>query len=169
MPEHAVADDPVPTGAPVRAWLRPALLILGGLAVAVLLWVIGQHLAAGAMALVALFMGYWTSPARGGQHTAFGPAMAERGPDRAVILWAPGDPMSARLQTAIRGQRSDVAWVNVYRDGEAATFLAGCGGRGALPLVILGERVLRRATVGQYLDARAEAAETPDRTTEGRG
>lgn len=142
---------------PARAWIRPALLVLGGLLIAaVLLW---AHLWWGgiAMAIAAVFMGYWTSPARGGQHEPFAQAMAKRGPDHAIILWAPGDALSARLQTAIRGQREDVSWVNVYRDAEADDFLLGSGGHAALPLVIVGDEILRRATVGRYLDTRAEA------------
>lgn len=141
--------------APARAWLRPALLVLGGLLVAaVLAWAQlwwGGLLVAG----LALLMGYWTSPLRGGQHVPLAQAMERRAPDHAIILWAPGDPLSARLQTAIRGDRPDVSWVNIYQDPEADAFVLSSGGHGALPVVILGDEILRRATVGQYLDARA--------------
>lgn len=159
------SSSPRPARAPARAWLRPALLALGGLAVAALLLVADQLAGAVLVALVAVLMGYWTSPLRGGQHVPLAPALERRGPDHAIILWAPGDPLSARLQTAIRGERPDVTWVNVYRDAAAAELLAREGGRAALPLVFVGEATLRRATVGQYLDARAEAEE-PATTTE---
>lgn len=149
---------------PASAWLRPALLLVGGLLVAALLFAIDQRLAAVAMALFALLMGYWTSPLRSGQHVPLARALAARGPGDSVILWAPGDPMSARLQTAIRSTRTDVAWVNVYRDAEAAQLLARHGGRAALPLVLLGDGTeLRRASVGAFLDASAAAQEAAGR------
>lgn len=134
-------------------------MTLGGLLIAALLLLIHQGVAGLAMIVFALFMGYWTSPLRGGQHVPFHEAMARRAPDHAIILWAPGDPLSARLQTAVRGERPDVSWVNVYRDPAADEFLLTSGGHGALPLVIIGDEILRRATVGQYLDARAAARE----------
>lgn len=134
-------------------------MTLGGLLIAALLLLIHQGVAGLAMIVFALFMGYWTSPLRGGQHVPFHEAMARRAPDHAIILWAPGDPLSARLQTAVRGERPDVSWVNVYRDPAADEFLLTSGGHGALPLVIIGDEILRRATVGQYLDGRAAARE----------
>lgn len=149
-----------PGRVPARAWLRPALLALGGLAVAGVLLTMGQWWGGILLALAALFMGYWTSPVRGGQHVPLAEALTRRGPDHAIILWAPGDPLSARLQTAVRGERPDVSWVNVYRDPAADELLLGCGGHGALPLVIIDDDILRRATVGRYLDAR-EAARQP--------
>lgn len=155
-----VDDSPAtvsPRGAAhARAWLRPLLLLVGGLAVAVLLWMIGQRVPAVGLAIIAVFMGYWTSPLRTGQHTPFAEAMLRRADDHAIILWAPGDPLSARLQTAIRGHRDDVSWVNVYRDGDAEAFCAAAGGLGAVPMVIVGDEIIRRATVGQYLEAREE-------------
>lgn len=144
------------TTVPVRAWARPALVVVGGLLFALLLWMLDQRLGAGAAALLTLFLAYWTWPLREGDHTPFGAAMAEVRDDHAVILWAPGDPYSARLQTAIRGRRTDVTWVNVYQDEEAEAFVLAHGGRAALPLVIIGENVVTHATVGHYLDARAE-------------
>lgn len=146
---------PQTEGIPARAWLRPVLFLLGGLAAAVLLYLVGQTIAAIVLALLTLFMAYWTWPLRSGQHVPFADAIARRDPGHAIILWAPGDPLSARLQTAVRGDRDDVSWVNVYRDPEAASFLDCSGGRGAIPLVIVGDEIVRRATVGQYLDARA--------------
>lgn len=144
---------------PARAWLRPALLVIGGLTVAAILAGLRMWWGAAAVAAAALFMGYWTSPVRGGQHVPFATAMSRRAPGHAIILWAPGDPLSARLQTAIRGERPDVTWVNVYQDAEADAFVLAHGGHAALPLVIIGDEILRRATMGRYLDARAEAAD----------
>jgi len=164
----AQPPDPAPRTAPLRvpasAWLRPALLLVGGLLVAALLLAVDQLVAAVAMALFALLMGYWTSPLRSGQHEPLTSALAARGPGDSVILWAPGDPLSARLQTAVRSTRTDVTWVNVYRDAEAAQLLAEHGGREALPLVLLGDGTeVRRASVGAFLDASAAAQEAAGR------
>jgi hypothetical protein len=137
-------------------WVRPVLMTLGGLVVAVLLALTEHWVAAVLFAIAGVFMGYWTSPLRGGRHVPFADALEERDDDRAIILWAPGDPLSARLQTAIRGEREDVSWVNVLKDPAAGDFLAAHGGRGALPLVLVGSTCLRRATAGQYLEAKAE-------------
>lgn len=144
---------------PARAWLRPALLLLGGLAVAALLIFTGQGFAGLLVAAFALLLAYWTSPLRRGQHVPLATALTHRGDDHAIILWAPGDPMSARLQTAIRGERPDVSWVNVLRDEAAEEFCMANGGHGALPMVVVGDAIVRRATVGQYLDARADGEE----------
>lgn len=145
-----------PPHIPARVWLRPALVLLGGALFAILLWLIGQRVGAVAAAALTLFLAYWTAPIRRGDHTPFATAMEQVADDHAVILWAPGDPLSSRLQAAIRGRRSDVTWVNVYQDTEAQAFLLAHGGRACLPLVIIGARVLTHATVGHYLDARAE-------------
>lgn len=150
-----------PDGPGPRIWLRPAAFLLGGLALALVLLWLDRVAGAVMLTLLALLMGYWTSPLRRGDHTPLRPALDDREPDTAVILWAPGDPLSARLQTAIRGRKPDVTWVNVYKDPDAETFLATAGGYGALPLVLVGDQMLRRATVGAYLDAKdaAEKAE----------
>ena len=142
---------------PARAWLRPALMLLGGLAVAALLLLMRQHVAAVVFAAFALLMGYWTSPLRRGPHTPFLQAMSERSDDTASVLWAPGDPLSSRMQAALRNRHESIVWVNVHQDQDAAQLLASHCGRLALPLVIVGEDVLIRATVGQLLDLQAAA------------
>lgn len=144
---------------PARAWVRPVLLLLGGLLVCAVLLLVHRIAGAVLIGAFALLLGYWTSPLRRGQHTPFAEALERRAPDHAIILWAPGDPLSARLQTAVRGQREDVTWVNVYRDPDAEVFAVASGGHAALPVVLVGERILRRATVGDYLEARAEQEE----------
>ncbi|WP_240613334.1 hypothetical protein [Brachybacterium endophyticum] len=140
-------------------WVRPALMTLGGLAVAVLLAVTGHWVAAVLLAALGLLMGYWTSPLRRGRHMPLAQALDGRDDERAIILWAPGDPLSARLQAAVRGEREDIAWVNVLKDPAASEFAESHGGRGALPLVLVGSTCLRRATVGQFLEAKAEGEE----------
>ena len=86
--------------------------------------------------------------------------MSERSDDTAIVLWAPGDPLSSRMQAALRTRHKSIVWVNVHQDQDAAQLLAGHGGRLALPLVIVGEDVLKRATVGQLLDLQAAARQS---------
>lgn len=152
-------DSDGPTGSaagrartPVSAWLRPLLVLFGGMAVAVLLAWIDQLILAVPLALLTLLMAYWTSPLRSGPHTSLRQALEQRGDTVAIILWAPGNPLSARMQTAIRGQRPDVLWVNVYQDPDGRKLLDEHGGTGSLPLVIVGRDVARAATVGDLLD-----------------
>ncbi|MGO1225914.1 MAG: hypothetical protein ACTMII_04135 [Brachybacterium sp.] len=126
-------------------------MLIGGLLLAVLLLLADQWIAAIAVALFSVFMAYWTSPLRSGPHVPLAEARTQ-GPGTAIILWAPGNPLSARLQAAIRGPRQDVAWVNVFRDPHAQELLTAHGGTGALPLVLLGEQTIANATAGMLLD-----------------
>ncbi|WP_262425226.1 hypothetical protein [Brachybacterium sp. Z12] len=139
------------TGIPASAWLRPALLLVGGLLLTALLFLAGQKIASVAVAIFSVFMAYWTSPLRSGPHIPLTEARTQRA-DTAIILWAPGNPLSARLQAAIRGPREDVAWVNVFRDPHAQEVLASHGGTGALPLVMVGGQTMINATAGGVLD-----------------
>ncbi len=155
------ADRPRPSSRavariPARAWLRPGLVLLGGLALTAVLWIAGQPVAAVVFALVTLGMAYWTSPLRSGPHMPFAEAMARRHEGATIILWAPGDPLSSRIHAALRNRHDDVLFVNVYQDAAAGEFLADHGGRAALPLVVTGEQVTASATVGDVLDLRAE-------------
>ena len=138
-------------GIPASAWLRPALLLVGGLLLTALLFLAGQKIASVAVAIFSVFMAYWTSPLRSGPHIPLTEARTQ-GADTAIILWAPGNPLSARLQAAIRGPREDVAWVNVFRDPHAQEVLASHGGTGALPLVLVGHQTVVNATAGGVLD-----------------
>lgn len=131
--------------------MRPALLLIGGLLLATLLFLADQLIAAIAVAVFSLFMAYWTSPLRSGPHTPLAQARTG-GAGTAIILWAPGNPLSARLQAAIRGPREGVVWVNVFRDPHAQEVLASHGGTGALPLVMVGDRTMVNATAGEMLD-----------------
>ncbi|GAA1487174.1 hypothetical protein GCM10009625_39790 [Brachybacterium fresconis] len=136
----------------MRAWTRSVLLLLGGALATVLLVLADQLIAAIAVAVFSLFMAYWTSPLRSGPHAPLETALARRADDVVIILWAPGNPLSARLQTAIRGERDDVVWVNVYQDPRAQQLLAEHGGAAAAPLVIVGDQMTAAATVAQLLE-----------------
>src|SRR5699024_11109439 len=132
------ASSPSPR-VPARAWLRPAVLLVGGLLLAGVLVLADQWIGAAALALFSVFMAYWTSPLRAGDHTPLATAQAQRTVGTAIVLWAPGDPLSSRLQVAFRSPREDVVWVNVHRDAQAQQLLDQHGGTESLPLVLVGE------------------------------
>lgn len=150
--------DRSPTRDP-GVWQRPLTMILVGFVFALLLWWMGLPIAAALMAAFALFMGFWTSPLRSGPHVPLQQAARRRADDVAIVLWAPGDALSSRLHTAIRGRRDDVIWVNVDQDPQAAQMLAEVGGRTKLPLAIVGQDVRTEVTVAELLDMRAAGAE----------
>lgn len=154
---------PMATTAPARAWLRPILMLLGGLLLAGLLMLADQRLAALLAALFALFMAYWTSPLRSGPHTSLADALARKDEGATVILWAPGNPLSARLQAVVRTPREDqeVVWVNVFHDAEARALVEQHGGADALPLVLIGEDVMTAVTAAE-LERRQEEQRRQD-------
>ena len=147
--------DPAPSTprVPARAWLRPALLLVGGALLTLLMVLADQLIAALAVGAFSLFMAYWTSPLRSGPHTPLASAQERaRGADgRAptIVLWAPGDPASARLQAAIRAPREDLIWVNVFKDPAAQQLLGRYGGERMLPLALQGEDAARIDNVSE--------------------
>lgn len=149
---------------PARAWLRPALMLVGGALAALLFVQVDQQLAAFAIGVFSLFMAYWTSPLRSGPHTPLASAQERaRGADGTaptIVLWAPGDPASARLQAAIRAPREDLIWVNVFKDPAAQQLLGRYGGERMLPLALQGEDAAR-------IDNVSELFAFQDRTRQG--
>ncbi|MGP5413675.1 hypothetical protein [Brachybacterium paraconglomeratum] len=147
--------DPAPSTphAPARAWLRPALLLLGGALLTLLMVLADQLIAALAVGAFSLFMAYWTSPLRSGPHTPLASAQERAreadGTAPTIVLWAPGDPASARLQAAIRAPREDLIWVNVFKDPAAQQLLGQYGGERMLPLALLGEDAARIDNVSE--------------------
>lgn len=135
----------------------------GGLLLAVVLLLAEQRIAAAAVTVFALFMAYWTSPLRSGPHSPLEDALARRGDLVTIVLWAPGNPLSARLQSAIRSPGEELVWVNVHRDPAAQELLAEHGGASALPLVLVGEEVQAAASVAELREmqdrGRGRAAE----------
>jgi hypothetical protein len=118
-------------------------MLLGGALAAVLFVLVDQTLAALAIGVFSLFMAYWTSPLRTGPHVPLAEAQARAreasGKHVTIVLWAPGNPASARLQAALRSPREDLAWVNVFKDPAAQELLARYGGERMLPLALQGE------------------------------
>ncbi|TDP77957.1 hypothetical protein DEU31_2309 [Brachybacterium sp. AG952] len=160
--------DPAPatstTHAPARAWLRPALLLVGGALLTLLMVLADQLIAATAVGAFSLFMAYWTSPLRSGPHTPLASAQARAreadGTAPTIVLWAPGNPASARLQAAIRAPREDLIWVNVFKDPAAQQLLGRYGGERMLPLALQGEDAAR-------IDNVSELFAFQDRTRQG--
>jgi hypothetical protein len=118
-------------------------MLLGGALAAVLFVLVDQTLAALAIGVFSLFMAYWTSPLRTGPHVPLAEAQARAreasGKHVTIVLWAPGNPASARLQAALRSPREDLAWVNGFKDPAAQELLARYGGERMLPLALQGE------------------------------
>ena len=141
MPAHDPASTPARI--PASAWLRPVALLLGGALLTVMLVLGDQMIGAVAAAVFAVFMAYWTSPLRSGPHTPLADARAEAGPGGTVLLWAPGNPASARIQAALRSPRPGLVWVNVYRDREAMAIVEERGGVRLLPLAMRGGTITR--------------------------
>ena len=147
--------DPAPSTprVPARAWLRPVLLLVGGALLTLLMVLADQLIAALAVGAFSLFMAYWTSPLRSGPHTPLASAQERaRGADGTaptIVLWAPGDPASARLQAAIRAPREDLIWVNVFKDPAAQQLLGRYGGERMLPLALQGEDAARIDNVSE--------------------
>lgn len=147
--------DPAPSTprVPARAWLRPALMLVGGALAALLFVQVEQELAAFAIGAFSLLMAYWTSPLRSGPHTPLADAQARMreadGTAPTIVLWAPGDPASARLQAAIRAPREDLIWVNVFKDPAAQQLLGRYGGERMLPLALQGGDAARIDNVSE--------------------
>ena len=118
-------------------------MLLGGALAGLLFVQVDQQLDALAIGVFSLFMAYWTSPLRTGPHVPLAEAQARArkasGKPATIVLWAPGNPASARLQAAFRSPREDLAWVNVFKDPAAQELLARYGGERMLPLALQGE------------------------------
>src|SRR5699024_445004 len=93
---------------PARAWLRPTLLLVGGLLLSGVLVLADQWIGAVALALFSVFMAFWSRPLRAGDHTPLAPAQAQRPLGTAYVLRVPGDPLNSRLSMACRSHQPTV-------------------------------------------------------------
>lgn len=137
----------------MQLWKRSLLFAAVGLVVAGLLAWADQWIFAVPLAALALFMAYWVSPARRGQHTPWLDALTHRSPQHAIVIWSTVDPGSAQLQVGVRADNPRVTWVNYMHDTEAWAFAKQHGGFAALPIAIIGTRVVPNASSGDIIDA----------------
>lgn len=62
-------------------------------------------------------------------------ARAEHG---VAVYWRPGCPYSGRLRMAVRKQRDQIAWVNIWEDDAGRAFVAGVNdGNETVPTVVI--------------------------------
>lgn len=137
----------------IQLWKRTALFVVVGVVLALLLAWNGWWQVAIVFAVVSLFMAWWVSPSRKGLHTPWAEAARTRGEGHAIIVWSTVDRASAQIQVGLRPNDSRLTWVNYMHDAEARAFAKQHGGFDALPLAVVGDRVLPTATSGQVLDA----------------
>ena len=62
-------------------------------------------------------------------------ARAEHG---VAVYWRPGCPFTARLRMAVRRQRDEIAWVNIWEDDAGRAFVASVNdGNETVPTVVI--------------------------------
>ncbi len=62
-------------------------------------------------------------------------ARAERG---VTVYWRPGCVFCDRLRMAVRGQRDQITWVNIWQDDAGRAFVAGVNdGNETVPTVVI--------------------------------
>jgi glutaredoxin len=55
-----------------------------------------------------------------------------------AVYWRPGCPFSGRLRVAVRGQRDDIAWVNIWEDDAGRAYVASVNeGIETVPTVVI--------------------------------
>ena len=137
----------------VRLWAKSALFVVVGAIMAGLLAYQQWYVMAIGFAVVSVWMAVWVSPRRRGMHTAWSDAMMQRSDGRAIIVWSPVDRASSQIQVGLRPDDARLVWVNALHDPEAMAFVDAHGGFDELPIAVVGERVLPKATSGAVLDA----------------
>ncbi|MCT1556800.1 hypothetical protein M3A96_01490 [Helcobacillus massiliensis] len=145
-----ITPAPLPLG---RLWVKPVALFLVFTAIGVLLTASSHPVYGAVMLAFGAFMAFWTSPLRRGLHEPLAQALTRRTDGHGIILWAPSNKGSAQMQVALRSNDDRFSWVNVVHDADARTLTAELGGLDALPIVLVGERTLVRATSGEAIDA----------------
>ncbi len=137
----------------IRLWARTLLFLAVGVIAAAICAYYQWWITMAIILLPTLFLAWWVSPARKGQHTPWLEALTHRAPVHAIIVWSPADKRSAQIQVGLQPTDPRTTWVNYHHDTEAWAFAQQHGGFGSLPIALLGERVLKNATSGQVLDA----------------
>lgn len=145
-------------------WTTAALVVTLGLLLVVVISVFTESAARGVTALVGVLavlgLSWWLSPLRPGRHVP----LAETATDHpeVVVLWRPGCSYSSRLRRETERRHSSVAWVNIWRDPEAAAVCRRLnGGQEETPTAVVVDRenaqpVVIPATVAGIEDANEE-------------
>ncbi len=92
-----------------------------------------------ALATVAFLaaLSWWTSPWRGGRRATSRAEALASGRD-VVVYWRPGCPWCERLRRGVGRAGADAAWVDIWRDDEAAAFVRGVNdGNETVPTVVI--------------------------------
>lgn len=131
--------------------LLPWAAMAGGLFVVVPMWLGGQQPVRTTMFTVFVAVmtvaAFWSF--RRGRHTPYAEASRRIAPGHAVVLWKPGCSYCERLLLQLRG-RSDVTWVNVYRDSEADARVRSVNdGDQLTPTAFVGDEVLRNPSADE--------------------
>ncbi len=136
----------------IRLWMRTVMFLLVGVIAGAICAYYQWWITMAIILLPTLFLAWWVSPTRKGQHTPWLEALTHRAPDHAIIVWSPADKRSAQIQVGLQPTDPRTTWVNYHRDTEAWAFAQQHGGFGSLPIALIGEQVLENATSGQVLD-----------------
>lgn len=131
-------------------WVYSSLALTFGLLVVVVVTVFagsavrGVTAALGVLVVATIFV--WLSPLRPGRHVPL--ADTANGKPEIVVLWRPGCSYSARLRRETDRRVPGIAWVNIWRDPEAAAVCRRLnGGNEETPTVVVVDRDISHPTV----------------------
>lgn len=96
--------------------------------------------------LIAVGIAAWWSPLRPGRHQPINEVAV--GAPEIAVLWRPGCVYSAQLYRDLQRAHKHVAWINVWRDAEAAAVCRRLNaGQEQVPTVVVIDRTKNRPTV----------------------
>lgn len=110
----------------IERWVTPLSLVTIGVVLASEAYAsLGLHPVTVAVLVALLAAAWWTSPLHQGRHLDHTRARAQADDDDLIIYWKPGCRHCIALLARLdRSERDRVTWVNVWRDDEAAAFVA---------------------------------------------
>lgn len=130
----------------MRWQVRASVAVLVAVSIAMVVWAAirndaGLLVLTSAVLLGAAGFGWWSL--RRGRHVPLIEARAQAEHGAAIVLWKPGCIYCERLLRGLRG-REDIAWVNVWADGDANRLVRELNdGDELTPTAVVGEQVLR--------------------------
>ena len=105
-------------------WLPVVAMLAGGVVVALLSFSGGSIVSGVVFVTAFAALGWWSWPGRRGTHVSHRRAHEAASDDDVIIYWRPGCSYCARLRVGLGRARRQVTWVNIWRDDEAAEFVA---------------------------------------------